>query len=161
MSVPTGKRVAVPLVAAGAVWALTAWIGLRPRPLLVVLTVVAAFACWSLVADVAGARHALNVDAPRRRLVPRWGLDARFSRLAATLRPPHDPHLVASQVHATLVGIVDERLLAHHGVDRAADPDAARAVMGDVLADYIERPPATPRNLMSYLSGMVARIEAI
>jgi hypothetical protein len=161
MSGAITRRVAVPLLAAGAAWALTAWIGMRPRPLLVVLTVLAAFACWWLVEDLAGSRYALELDPPRRRLIPRWGLDARFSRLAATLRPPHDPQLVASQVHATLVGLVDERLIAHHGIDRAADPNAARAVMGDVLADYVDHEPTARRNLMPYLSDMVTRIEAI
>jgi hypothetical protein len=161
VSSPTVKRLVLSALGCGGVWALTAWVGLRPRPVLVILTVLAALACVWLIEDVAGDRHALDLNPPRRRLTPRWGLDPRFSRLAASLRPPHDLDLVASQVHATLVGIVDERLGAHHGIDRAADPLAARAVMGPELSSYVEQPPAARRNLMAHLSDMVTRIEAI
>jgi hypothetical protein len=161
MNATTAKRLAFALGAAGASWALTAWIGLRPRPVLVVLTLLAAFVCLWLVEDLAADRYDLDLDTPRRRLIPRWGLDARFSRLAASLRPPYDAHLVASQVHATLVAIADERLLAHHGIDRATDPEGARAVMDPNLASYLERPPEPRRNLIAYLSDMVTRIEAL
>jgi hypothetical protein len=155
------RRLPLALVGAGGAWALTAWIGMRPRPLLLVLTVLAAFACAWLLEDVATDRYELDLDAPRRRMTPRWGLDPRFSRLAASLRPPHDAHLVASQVHATLVPIVDERLLAHHGIDRAVEPERAREVMDPKLAAYIERPPEARKNLMAFLSDIVARIEEL
>jgi hypothetical protein len=161
MSATTAKRLTLALGGAGAVWALTAWIGLRPRPVLVVLTSLAAFVCLWLAEDLAAHRYDLDLDTPRRRLIPRWGLDARFSRLSAALRPPYDAHLVASQVHATLVAIADERLLAHHGIDRATDPEGARAVMDPNLASYLERPSEPRRNLIAYLSDMVTRIEAL
>jgi hypothetical protein len=161
MSAVFVKRLALAVLGAGGAWALTAWIGVRPRPLLLVLTVVAALACAWLLEDIATDRQELDLDAPRRRLVPRWGLDPRFSRLAAALRPPHDLHLVASQVHATLMPIVDERLLAHHGIDRAVEPERAREVMDPKLAAYVERPPEARRNLMAYLSDIVARIEEL
>jgi hypothetical protein len=161
MTATTVKRLTLSLGGAGAAWAATAWVGLRPRPLLVVLTVLAAFVCVWVLEDLAADRHDLDLDTPRRRLIPRWGLDARFSRLSASLRPPYDAQIVASQVHATLVAIVDERLLAHHGIDRAADPERARAVMDPSLAAYVERQAEPRRNLIAYLSDMVTRIEAL
>ena len=94
-------------------------------------------------------------------MIPRWGLDPRFSRLASALRPPHDPQLIANQVHATLIPVVDERLRAHHGIDRAAEPDRAHAVMHPSLAAYVEQPPHARRNLMAYLSDIVTRIEEL
>lgn len=35
----------------------------------------------------------------------------------------------APLLHETLINLVDDRLLAHHGVDRAATPEAAYAVL--------------------------------
>ena len=157
----TMKRLALAIGCAGAFWAFTAWVGLRPRPLLLVLSVIAAFACVWALGDVAADRYVLDLAAPRRRLIPRYGLDARFSRLSASFRPPYDPHIVAGQAHTTLVAVVDERLLARHGIDRAKDPDRARAVMDPVLAAYVERPPGPRRHLIAYLSDMVTRIEAL
>jgi hypothetical protein len=153
------KRSALALVAAVALWAAAAWIGLRPRPVLLVLTVVAAFVCTWLIEDLGAESHDLDLAAPRRRVVPRWGLDPRFSRLAAALRPPHDAHLVAAQVHATLVPIVDERLLARHGIDRAAEPERARALMDPKLTAYVENPPQPRRSQLAYLSDIITRIE--
>jgi hypothetical protein len=152
-------RLALACCGGALAWAATAILDLRPRPALVVLLVVAGFAFVWLLEDVAGDRHDLDIAAPRARVVPRWGLDPRFLRLAASLRPPHDPQLIAVQVHATLVPLVDERLRAHHGIDRAAEPARARAVMHPALAAYVEQPPQPRRNLNAYLSDIVTRIE--
>jgi hypothetical protein len=161
MSATAAKRLALSLGAAVIAAVVAEWIGLRPRPVLLVLTVVAGLVWVWLVEDLAADRYDLNLDAPRGRLLPRWGLDARFSRLSSSLRPPYDPGLVAGQVHPTLVAIVDDRLLANHGVDRATEPDRARAVMGPKLAAYVEGPPSPRRNLIAHLSEMVTRIEAL
>jgi hypothetical protein len=155
------RRAVLAALGAGLVWALTWWIGMRPRPLLLVLAVIAAFAFVWLLEDVASHRYDLDLQIPRGRLVPRWGLDPRFSRLSAALRPPYDAQLVANQVHAALVPIVDDRLRAHHGIDRDGEPDRARAVMDPRLVAYVEQPPQARRNLMAYLSDIVARIEEL
>jgi hypothetical protein len=154
-------RLVFAALAAAVAWAFTAWVGLRPQPVLLVLTVLACFVLSWLMAEVGMRRQQIDLNAPRRRYTPRWGLDARFSRLSASLREPHDRELISHQVHAILLAIVDERLLAHHGVDRATDPERAREVMGETLARYVEQPPAARRNLMNHLSDMVTRIEAI
>jgi hypothetical protein len=155
------KRLVGAVLVGGLAALAASWFGVRPRPLLVVLLVVAVFAVGFLVSDLAADRYELDLAAPRARLVPRWGLDPRFSRLAASLRPPHDPQLIASQLHATLIPIIDERLRARHGIDRVAEPERARAVMGPDLVSYVDSPPRSRRNLMGYLSGIVARIEEL
>ncbi|MEX0846843.1 MAG: hypothetical protein WD023_03610, partial [Ilumatobacteraceae bacterium] len=65
-------------------------------------------------------------------------------------------------VHATLVAVIDDRLLAEHLVDRVAQPAQAAALLGADLHDFVESPPsrqqwADPRFLPSILS----RIEAL
>jgi hypothetical protein len=141
-------------------WLFTSWVGLRPRPLLVVAVTVGVFALAWLMADVSSRLGAVEWSVPRRRVIPRNGLDARFSRLARILRD-RDPSVAAQQVHATLVRVVDDRLAAHHGIDRRLQPTQARSVMGEPLTAYIDEPPMVRRDQTAYLADVITRIEAL
>ena len=99
--------------------------------------------------------------APRRHSIPRHGLDPRFSRLARNLRDDREPGILATQVHATLVRIVDDRLMAHHGIDRVRDPAAAQALLGEDLARYVEEPPTARRGQIEFIHDLISRIEAL
>lgn len=45
----------------------------------------------------------------------------------------------SSQLRDTLLGAIDERLLAHHQIDRAADPTAAAMALTPRLRRFVER----------------------
>lgn len=45
----------------------------------------------------------------------------------------------STQLRDTLLEVIDERLLAHHRIDRAADPAAATAVLTPRLRRFVER----------------------
>ncbi|HEY7044036.1 MAG TPA: hypothetical protein VH419_10245 [Nocardioidaceae bacterium] len=145
------------LVASG----FTAWLGLRPRPVLVVLVTVSCFAVGWLLADLAARVTPVDWVAPRHRSVPRRGLDPRFSRLARKLRDDVGWEIAARDLHTTLVSIVDERLAAHHGIDRRQQPAAAQAVLGEELSGYIEEAPRVRRGQAAYVSKLLTRIEAL
>ncbi|HZM75816.1 MAG TPA: hypothetical protein VFC19_08825 [Candidatus Limnocylindrales bacterium] len=56
-----------------------------------------------------------------------------------------------------LAEVVDERLRQRHGVDRAADPLRARAVLGDPLWTFVTTPsrrPPHPRELEQIISAL-------
>ena len=67
------------------------------------------------------------------------------------------------QLRTSLVELVDDQLLAVHQIDRADDPDAARAVLGDELYDVRRRPrhrpasSARPRSL-DHILTLIERI---
>lgn len=49
----------------------------------------------------------------------------------------------SSAVQRTLVTLIDDALLAHHGIDRAASPDAAAAVLGPDLVALVHAADAS------------------
>ena len=155
------RRCVYAVIVAAAVWALTTWVGMRPRPLLVALGVAACFAVGWLVADLAERLEQIDLTAPRRRVPTRHGLDPRFSSLARTLRDSREPSVVAWNLHATLVRVIDDRLARHHGIDRVTQPEQAQAVMGQVLSRYVDEPPRARRSQTAFLSDLLTRIEAL
>jgi hypothetical protein len=68
----------------------------------------------------------------------------------------------AARIHPVLVELIDDRLAAHHGVDRSAEPDRAAEILGDDLVAFIETPPipvylGNPR----YLARIITHIEQL
>ncbi|MET0323751.1 MAG: hypothetical protein ABW219_00915, partial [Ilumatobacteraceae bacterium] len=58
--------------------------------------------------------------------------------------------------------LIDDRLRAEHGIDRAAQPDRADAVLGPTLATFVTSTPSTkqlrdPR----FLSSILTHIESV
>lgn len=90
----------------------------------------------------------------------RWGSGdplaegvARWERKLAWSKG--EPKRFAKSVHPALAELVDERLRLRHGVTRAADPDRARALLGDLLWTFLARPPKrtpAPRDLAVLLA---------
>ena len=65
----------------------------------------------------------------------------------------------STRVADTLVALVDDRLSAHHGIDRAANPDAAAQLLSPALRHLISptrRPAITPRELNRILTDIEA-----
>lgn len=100
---------------------------------------------------------------PRRR--PTTPATTRASAHVSTLRAriAHGSHAGGTErVHALLVELLDDQLAAAHGIDRATDPAAARAILGDELFSFATDPTAA-RSIAKRrnLEGIVARIEAL
>lgn len=87
--------------------------------------------------------------------------DLRTTTLRQALATGGHDTRPAERVRQQLVAIVDDELLAVHGIDRDADPEAARAVLGDELHLYVTDPTTfdelTPRRL-SHIVTLIERI---
>jgi hypothetical protein len=66
----------------------------------------------------------------------------------------------AKSVHPDLGELVDERLRQRHGLTRATEPDRARALLGEQVWKFLNRPPKrtpAPREL----AAIVAQLEKL
>jgi len=98
---------------------------------------------------------------PHRSRSRAWGRDARFSRLAQSFSDGSDPAALAVRIQRDLGAVVDHRLASTYAVDRHADPQAARRVLGDDLANYLEQPARHRRGRAARLSALLTRIESL
>jgi hypothetical protein len=136
-------------------------LGARPHPGLLALVVLAAGAAVFLFVDVAESTvptvWVLHDDDPVR--PP--GEDPRMELLARVV----NAHLVSQKVggafHAHLMDIADQRLVAHHGVSRLADPDRAAALMGPELASFAAATDPYPRLSTDQIDVLIDRIEQL
>lgn len=95
----------------------------------------------------------------------RWGvgdgLRSAVSRWESRLEWGQDSaERFTHNVQSRLAVLVDERLRLRHGINRAADPDRARAVLGEPLWTFLAHPvrkPLAPREL----AALVARMEQL
>jgi hypothetical protein len=86
------------------------------------------------------------------------GLRSAVSRWESRLEWGHDSgERFSRTVQPRLAEVVDERLRQRHGISRTADPDAARALLGEPLWTFLHRPvgkaPA-PRELAAFVARM-------
>lgn len=82
---------------------------------------------------------------------------ARWDNRLSWVKQQHDRGEFARTVQPRLVEIIDERLRVRHGVVRAADPAAARAVVGEELWTFVTTPVPknpTPREVAGLISMM-------
>ena len=85
----------------------------------------------------------------------RWDNRLSWVRLRNT-----DRNQFSRTVQPRLVEIIDERLRLGHGIVRAADPGAARAVLGEPLWQFVTAP--VPKNLTPReLAGLISLMEAL
>ncbi len=126
--------VAAVIVVVGALMVLT---GMEPD-----LTLVAAHgallaaALW-FATDLAAA---VVGPAPPPRPLAGPGRTGRADRRVSSLQSAVAAGRTDDRLHRTLVDIVDDRLRVAHGVDRAADPDAARRLLGEDLQRLVADP---------------------
>jgi hypothetical protein len=84
---------------------------------------------------------------------------ARWDTRLGWVKLQRDPNQFAHTVQPRLVQIIDERLRMRHGVVRAADPDRARALLGERLWAFVSTPVGrnlTPRDLAALIGLMEA-----
>jgi len=88
--------------------------------------------------------------------------DRRVMRLRSGLLYGQRGSNSSERLRATLVDLVDDQLRAAHHIDRVEDPDAARAVLGEVLYAFVDDPgPADELAEPRQLDRIVTLIEQI
>lgn len=103
---------------------------------------------------------------------PEWGLylprtptrtfDPRFSRLSQMLADAPDRRSASEAVHTSVADVADTLLRDKYGVDLAADPEAARTVLGDEVWAYLAVDAAKEKDVFSErLLGVLARLEGL
>ena len=131
------------------------------RPALLAIAIAATGATLLLFLDVStetpSVSWTLRGDAP---VVPH-GEDPRLALLVRLV----NGHLVArdsdNRLRAHLLEITDQRLLAHHGVSRIADPDRASALMAPELAALVAQAPPYPRMTLAHIARLAEQIEEL
>jgi hypothetical protein len=130
--------VAVIVAATLAVNAAMVLLGMGPNlALSLVLGGLIGVAVWTVtdLADVTPA--SAQVVADHRPPPPARG-ERRVTRLRTGLAYSGPNGLVFEQLHESLVTVIDDQLRVAHQIDRADDPDAARAVLGDELQAFVD-----------------------
>jgi hypothetical protein len=147
------------------VWAglvgLARTLGSRPDIVLVGFAVAAAAAalwlCVDAVAETASPPWALLEDEPVR--PP--GQDSRLSALNRMVTAHFDGRRPDDTLHQQLVGLIDQRLMARHGLRGQADPDRARVLLDPELAALADQQPPHPRMTRHQVDAILSRIEAM
>lgn len=119
------------------------------RPAALAAAVVAALAVGWLCADTS----VLLGDGPRWQLYranTTWRtFDPRFARLSQDIAEASDRSAAAGAVHASLLRVTERVLADKYGVDLVRDPIAARLVLGQSLASYLDDGPSKDRDVVS------------
>ncbi len=136
-------------------------IGGDAEPVLLAALVLSAVGTVGVVGMVNAITDEVDWTPPHRSRSRAWGRDARFSRLAQSLTDGGNPAALAVRIQRELGAVVDHRLESTYAVDRLADPQAARRILGDDLADYLEQPARHRRGQAARLATLLTRIESL
>lgn len=149
--------VAMWFVACGA----ALFLGMRPQPVLMA-TLVAAAATVLLLCVDASAAAASNrwtvVDSDPTRPP---GEDPRLAHLTRMVGSHLVSHRPGDQLHRQLVHLIDQRLVARHGVSVHADPGQVAGLVGPELAALVAQEPPYPRLELDQIDVLIARIEEL
>jgi len=152
----TVRRIAA-IVIAWALLVLALWVS-HSRPAVFVLggILAALGATLFLALDLADAVDGLEWS-PRARQYPARRTDPRVAWLHHKVQSARWSG--STEISDTLIELVDDRLRAHHHIDRAEDPAAAAAVLSPALRTLVEgqRPMArSSRELQQLLTDIEA-----
>lgn len=163
-------RVSVTAATGVVVGVLMVLLGMEPRLVLVGVVVVAVAATAWLTIDLGGAtapivwkNHGHSTETTTRP-------DRRVQALRARLRSParrrgitqtigNDRPEPVDEVVGTLLGAIDDLLLAEHNIDRSTDPAAAAEVLGPELTRFVTDPSA--RRSMTGRRGLARTLTLI
>lgn len=125
---------------------------------LVVLVAAIGFVVYDLEAAVLTVRWQRSAGT----IPTATGSSSRVSSLRNSLLAIDRDGYLARRLYASLVDLIDDQLLAVHGIDRAHDPDAARVVLGPELARFVAtgQPPSRFTDVR-VLRPIVQRIEQL
>ena len=142
--------------------ALGAWLfGNQPQPGLLALIIFVGGALLWLFLDVSADAEVSRWPAMVEDPVRPPGEDARLERLHRIVVQHQTAHDVGDALHRTLAELADQRLVAHHGVSRLADPDRAAALLGPELTSVVTQRPPYPRLSTDRVDVLLQRIEAL
>ena len=161
MSTSWTRRAVTVFVIWVVVYAVSAAADTDPQPvLLAALIVLLASVLW-LATDLADHVVPAKWETWTMSLRSRRGADVRVGVLQRALSDVATRQDV-DRLHPVLVALVDDRLAAHHGIDRTTDASRAATVLGPELSDFVRRAPS-PVQLGShvYLSSVLDRIEQL
>jgi hypothetical protein len=144
------------LVACAGAWA---W-GMDPRPGLLALVIAAAGGMLWLFLDISEETEPVTWARPHDDPIRVAGEDPRLSLLKRVISGHLDAKDVDDQLHRHLAAVVDERLLARHGITRSASPERAAKVLGPDLCGLLAGPP-TRRLSSGQIDRLLTRIEAL
>jgi hypothetical protein len=159
------RRGALRVAGAFLVWAglvgLARTLGSRPEIVLVGLAVAAAAAalwlCVDAVGETSAPRWELLADDPIR--PP--GQDSRLAALTRMMTGHFEGRRTDDALHRQLVALVDQRLVAKHGISWRADPDRARPLLDPELVVLAQQEPPHPRMTRRQVDALLSRIEAM
>jgi len=132
-------------------------------PQLTLVTAACALAgagIWLLVSVGREAVRYETVSEPHQPPVTRLP-DLRITLLRQGLSYGRHDDQIPEPMHASLVASIDDELAVSHSIDRAADPTAARAVLGDDLMEFIDAPAEARSLRLEELAHIVTLIERI
>ncbi|MGZ8742393.1 MAG: hypothetical protein ACXWXO_05680 [Nocardioides sp.] len=142
--------------------AVGAWVfGNRPDPALLALVVFTGAAPLWLYLDVSADAEVSRWPAMAEEPIRPPGEDARLERLQRIVAQHQTAHDVGDALHRTLTALADQRLVAHHGVSRLADPDRAAQILGPELTSVVTQRPPFPRLSTDRIDVLLHRIEAL
>jgi len=150
-------------VVIGVAWLITvaslAAAQMRPSPIPLAGIAFAIGAAISVLVDLADLAEPVSWHAMRDSGGLGRGADPRLRTLHRQL--VRAPGRDSEGLHALLIRLIDDRLLAEHSIDRAADPQRASEMLGPDLTTLVAGKP--PRNLTNpeVLATILSRIEAL
>ena len=153
------------LVTGFGVWfvvcAVSLFFGLRPHPVLLALLVAAVGGVLLLL--VGTTVEPPSVAWTPREPDPMWrsGEDPRLALLTRLVTAHLVAHNPGGPLHRHLTALADQRLVAHHGVSRLADPQRAHALLGPELTALATATDPFPRLTMDQIDVLIDRIEEL
>lgn len=163
----TGRRVGWPrrLAAGVTVWFVVCggalFLGMRPHPVLLALTIATAGAALLLFLDTSGSAPSTWWRVTDHDPVREPGEDPRLgllTRVVGSHLVAHDP---GGQLREELLTLLDQRLVAHHGISRLADPERAAALLDPELRALVAQQPPYPRMGLDRIDVLIDRIEEL
>lgn len=129
-------------------------------PLVAAVCVLVGITIWVVLSLGHAAVRTETVSTPHPP-PPRRLPDLRITLLRQGLSYGRHDNQIPDRVYRSLVTLVDEELAVGHGIDRHADPDAARAIVGDELMRFVEDADGSRTMTIDGLSRIVTQIERI
>ena len=154
------RRAVLVAASTAAAFAFMVLTDMSPDPTLIIVTgVVGGVALITATDLLRSAAAAGPAPQPTRSgTAPR--VDARIRSLRFNIRSMRDER--AERLYRLLVELIDDQLVVPHGIDRAAQPDRAAAVLGPELQRFVTDPSsAASLKRLPRLDRVVTQIEQL
>jgi len=170
VSAPTASSAARRLWAARVGSALAVWavltlgshvLGGRPAPGLLALVVAAGGLMLWTVLDAVDRHRAPAWDREEPPPIRPAGEDVRLVGLDRVLAAHLDGRVVGDTLQRTLMALVDQQLMARHGVSWRVDPGRAGTLLGPELLGLARQCPPYPRMSEHEIDVLLTRIEEL